>query len=414
MLRCKVAVCFLVMFLTTFAAAIAQDDEPKLEAVTAGDVKVDLGELRLRVQPLTTDELKVEADAWQGLLKESNSAVAEALIAKQGEDALLPLRQSRDAVIERMQAVVDELQLKGGKVDGYNTYIAASGNRIQMAADDPMAFMAQGKSWLTSPDGGIKLGIGLLKFLAILLVAWIVARIVANIVSKVLDRSGQKISNLLKDFIVNAVRRVIFLFGLVMALGALGVNVGPLLAGIGVLGFVIGFALQDTLANFASGFMILLNRPYDIGDLVEIDGQQGIVSSMTLVSTTINTLDNQKIVIPNGKIWGGTIKNITGNDTRRVDLMFGIDYGDDTDKAQQILKDVCDENDLILKSPAPDIAVHELGDSAVNILCRPWCKTSDYWNVHWYLQNTVKKRFDEAGLSFPFPQHDVHMHQSQG
>ena len=184
---------------------------------------------------------------------------------------------------------------------------------------------------------------------------------------------------------------------------------GPLLAGLGVAGFVIGFALQSTLSNFAAGLMILIYRPYDVGDLVEVSGATGTVAEMSLVSTTIRTLDNQRIVVPNNKVWGDVIKNVTAEDLRRVDLVFGIGYGDDIGKAEGILKRIISEHELVLKEPAPVVAVHNLGDSSVDFVVRPWTKTENYWQVWWDLTRAVKERFDAESVSIPFPQRDIHL-----
>lgn len=400
----------LLSLLTVFLLLLPlHAEDAKIDPITIENADIDVKELSLLLKPLTADELTAEADGWQGLLKEKVEALSNAQIAGEKEEALAPLRAARKGVADRMDAVINELGFKGGETETYQTYSDAVSGLIDINTDDPLAFVAQTKSWLMSPDGGIKLLLAILKFLAIIWIAKIISKFVGKIIRRVLDKSGGNVSNLLKDFIVNSIRRLIVILGFVMGLSALGVNIGPLLAGLGVLGFVVGFALQDTLGNFAAGFMILLNRPYDINDLVEVDGKQGVVSAMSLVSTTINTLDNQKIVVPNGKIWGGTITNITGNPTRRVDLMFGIDYSDDPEKAKNVLQEICAGCDLILESPAPDIEVHELADSSVNLLCRPWCKTADYWKVHWHVTETVKQRFDQEGLSFPFPQQDVNM-----
>ena len=188
-------------------------------------------------------------------------------------------------------------------------------------------------------------------------------------------------------------------------------NIGPFLAAIGVAGFVIGFALQDTLSNFAAGLMILLYRPYDMGDFISAGGVKGTVRSMSLVATTLATPDNQNVVVPNGSIWGGVITNVTGNETRRVDLTFGIGYSDDMGKAEGVLRDLVSNHPLVLKDPEPVIKVHELADSSVNFVCRPWVKTSDYWQVYWDVTRSVKESFDKAGISIPFPQQDVYMHQ---
>jgi len=199
--------------------------------------------------------------------------------------------------------------------------------------------------------------------------------------------------------------------GFVLALSFLEVDIGPFLAAMGAAGFIIGFALQGTLSNFASGVMILLYQPFDLGDVVTVAGVTGSVESMTLVSTTVKTFDNQVLIVPNSKIWGEVITNITGSETRRVDLVFGIGYGDDIGKAEGVLKEILSKHELVLAEPEPLVNLAELADSSVNFNVRPWVKTSDYWTVFWDVTRQVKERFDAEGISIPFPQRDVHVHQ---
>ncbi|MBW1945052.1 MAG: mechanosensitive ion channel, partial [Deltaproteobacteria bacterium] len=199
---------------------------------------------------------------------------------------------------------------------------------------------------------------------------------------------------------------------LLIALSQLGISLGPLLAGLGVAGFIIGFALQDTLSNFASGIMILLYRPYDVGDLIDVGGVFGKVDKMNLVSTSISTLDNQMIVVPNTKIWGDVIKNVTAQDIRRVDMVFGIAYSDDVSKAEAIFNDILKSHDKILDDPEPMVRLHTLGESSVDFVVRPWAKIGDYWDVYWHVTKAVKLRFDENGISIPFPQRDVHVYNN--
>lgn len=197
-----------------------------------------------------------------------------------------------------------------------------------------------------------------------------------------------------------------------IALSQLGFELGPLLAGFGVAGVIIGFALQDTLSNFASGMMILIYRPYDVGDLINAAGVTGKVSQMSLVSTTIKTLDNQRLIIPNNKIWGDTINNITVEHQRRVDMTFGIGYGDNIEKAEQVLRGIVDEHPKVLKQPEPTVKLHLLGESSVDFVVRPWVKPEDYWDVYWDITRAVKMRFDQEDISIPFPQRDVHIYQT--
>lgn len=218
-------------------------------------------------------------------------------------------------------------------------------------------------------------------------------------------------SDLLKRFINKIVRRLILLLGLVVALSSLGVNVGAVLALIGGGAFIIGLALQDTLGNFASGIMLLVYRPFDVGDVVEVAGVNGKIDNVSLVSTTIRTFDNKIILVPNGQVWGQVITNATASKERRVDMVFGIGYDDDADKAAAILEKIVKGHELVLDDPEPVVQLNELADSSVNFICRPWAKTEDYWKVFWDVTRAAKKEFDAAGITIPFPQRDVHLHQ---
>jgi small conductance mechanosensitive channel len=251
-------------------------------------------------------------------------------------------------------------------------------------------------------------------FFLILFIFWSLGRIVKRLVKRGVSRSNLGISVLFQQTLVVWAGRVVVLMGLLIALGQAGVNLAPILAGLGVAGFVVGFALQDTLANFAAGVMILVYRPYDVDDVVEAAGVFGKVATMNLVSTTINTFDNQTLVVPNGKIWGEVIRNVTAQRVRRVDLTFGIGYGDDIPKAEGILRRLVEEHPATLDDPEPIIKVHNLGDSSVDFIVRPWCKTDDYWDVFWDLTRSVKLAFDAEGVSIPFPQRDVHLYTERG
>jgi len=172
---------------------------------------------------------------------------------------------------------------------------------------------------------------------------------------------------------------------------------------------VLGFALQDSLSNFAAGAMILIYRPFDVGDVIEAAGIAGKVSRMSLVSTTILTFDNQTLIVPNNKIWGDVIRNVTAQTIRRVDLVFGIGYADDVEHAESVFRDVVAKHEKVLADPKPTVKLHALGESSVDFIVRPWCRKEDYWDVYWDLTREVKLRFDREGISIPFPQRDVHV-----
>jgi small conductance mechanosensitive channel len=249
-----------------------------------------------------------------------------------------------------------------------------------------------------------------LVFIAILLVFRTLSRITKRVVRAGCNRSSLDMSLLLKNILVSTSGGTVMALGILMALSQVGISLTPMLAGLGVAGFIVGFALQDSLGNFAAGAMILIYRPFDVGDLVEVPGAAGLVKKMNLVSTTIATLDNQTLVVPNNKIWGDVIKNVTAQTERRVDLEFGIAYDDDIEFAERVLTEIVLGHEKVLTEPKPTIKLHTLGDSSVNFIARPWTKTEDYWDVYWDIVREVKLRFDREGISIPFPQRDVHLY----
>ncbi len=277
---------------------------------------------------------------------------------------------------------------------------------LQAFLDDPAGVS---KKW--AMEDGPRLGGKILLFLLILLISKIIANTLGRLVRGTLNKSKLNASELFKNFVENTVTKVVFFTGLVIALQSLGVNVAPLLAGIGVLGFVIGFALQDTLGNFAAGIMLLLYRPYDIGDVVTISGETGSVEAMSLVSTTLLTPDNQRLTIPNGSIWGSVIRNVTANTTRRITETIGIGYGDDIEVAERTMLEVVKSLEHVQAAPEPQVFLTELADSSVNFSLRAWVPTDEYFGTVCELRRQIKMRFDKDGISIPYPQQDVHMHE---
>jgi len=266
-------------------------------------------------------------------------------------------------------------------------------------------------AWLA--ESGPSLLFKIILLLLILFAGRILARIVRKAVETSLKSARVNLSQLLRSMIVTLSYNTVMIIALLIGLAQLGISLGPLLAGFGVVGFILGFAMQDSLSNLAAGMMILIYRPYDVGDLVEVAGAFGKVGDMSLVSTSVLTLDNQKLVVPNSKIWGDVIKNVTDQHIRRVDMTFGISYTDDIPKAEKVLIDILTGNDRVLKEPEPMVRLHTLGESSVDFVVRPWVKTEDYWETHWDVTRAVKMRFDEEGISIPFPQRDVHIYEEQ-
>ena len=307
----------------------------------------------------------------------------------------------------RMQLETSQYRQQVLKVTGELTADVLDVGVIAGLLADWGAFMAE----LTVTKGP-QLLFQLVIVVAILFLFSRLSRVVQRLADKGLKSSKFRLSALLREMIVATARNFVVLLGILIALSQLGVSLGPLLAGLGVAGFIIGFALQDTLSNFASGMFILMYRPFDVGDFVEAGGVMGTVSHMSIVNTTFKTIDNQVLVVPNNMIWSSVITNVTAQQTRRIDLKFTVSYRDDLDKVEQVLNSIVDSHDAVLDEPAPVIKLHELGDSGVMFVVRPWVRTENYWPTYWDLTRTVKDRFDAEGITFPFPQHDVHVVKS--
>lgn len=409
----------LAIILIPMSGVLAQDDKkPQPAPVTIINNEISIEELGYRLQPLTKDDIAVEANGWLQVLKEHVGRVSEVQIealTAEGDaktqllESVTKLKSQQTALTDRLKAVIEEFKSKGGTIEDYEAYISAISG-VEVDVSDAGAAWTVITGWLMSAEGGIRWAKNIVFFLVLILVSWILSNVIGKAVQKAVANI-QSASALLKDFIVNISRKVVFVVGFVVALSMLEVNIGPLLAAIGAAGFIMGFALQGTLSNFAAGIMILIYRPYDVGDLVDVGGMLGKVDAMTIVSTTLRKPDNQKVVIPNNMIWGDIITNITGTSKRRVDMVFGIGYSDDITKAQKIMEDILVNHEAVLKDPAPVVKVHELADSSVNFVVRPWVATENYWDVYWDITRSVKERFDAEGVSIPFPQQDVHMHQ---
>lgn len=263
------------------------------------------------------------------------------------------------------------------------------------------------KDWFA--ENGIPLILRTLLFLVIVILSIILARVVGRFLTNALTKTRSKMPVLLKEMISSITSKLVFLLGLLIAVSTLGIELGPVLAGLGIAGFVIGFALQDSLSNFAAGMMILIYRPFDLGDTVEAAGVKGKVSHMSLVTTSILTFDNQTLIIPNGKVWGDVIRNVNAQPTRRVDMVFRIGHREDIAKAERILREIVEKQDQILDEPKPEIKIDELGEWSIDFIVRPWARTEDYWDVYHGVTRMVKERFDAEGIPLPYPQHSVHL-----
>jgi small conductance mechanosensitive channel len=264
-----------------------------------------------------------------------------------------------------------------------------------------------GKVWELLTIYGLKVIAGIVVFI----VGRWVAKGLTNLARKVMEKRA--VDDTLVSFVVNLTYIALLVFVVLAALGQLGIQTTSFIAVIGAAGLAIGLALQGSLANFAAGFLMIIFRPFKVGDFIEGAGVAGTVEVIQIFTTQLKSPDNKTVIIPNASLTAGNITNYSTKGTRRVDIVMGIGYGDDIDKAKKIMADVLAKDGRILKDPAPTIALVELADSSVNFVVRPWVKADDYWDVYFDLTENIKKSFDAEGISIPFPQRDVHIYQHQ-
>jgi small conductance mechanosensitive channel len=253
----------------------------------------------------------------------------------------------------------------------------------------------------------MEFGIKLLVAIVILIIGRWVAKIVRSSVKKLMNK--REVDQTLVSFVSNLIYVLLLTFVIIAALGQVGIQTAAFVAILGAAGLAIGFALQGSLSNFAAGILLIMFRPFKAGDFIEAGGAMGAVEAIHIFTTHLKTPDNKAVIIPNSKLMGDNITNFSAKDTRRVDMVFGIGYGDDIRKAKKIIEEVLSKDERVLKDPLPTIGLNELGDSSVNFVVRPWVKTADYWPAKFDITEEMKKQFDANGITIPFPQRDVHL-----
>ncbi|WP_188014831.1 small-conductance mechanosensitive channel MscS [Vibrio harveyi] len=270
--------------------------------------------------------------------------------------------------------------------------------------------LSKAETWLNNnSDLLIQYGVNIISALLILFIGNIIVKAVANSVSKVLEK--KKMDKAVVEFVNGLVRYLLFVIVLIAALGRVGVQTASVVAVIGAAGLAVGLALQGSLSNFAAGVLIVAFRPFKSGDYVEIGGVAGSVEAIQIFQTVLKTPDNKMVVVPNSSVIGGAITNYSRHATRRVDLVIGVSYSADLKQTKQVIRDVLEKDERILKDPSIQIGVLALADSSVNFVVRPWCKTADYWDVYFDSTQAIKEALDEAGIEIPFPQMDVHLNK---
>jgi small conductance mechanosensitive channel len=263
--------------------------------------------------------------------------------------------------------------------------------------------------WVHIKELAATYGLNIVAATAILVVGKFAASGVRRLVRKVMRK--KQMDPTLVGFICSILYAGILAFVIIAALSKLGIQTASFVAVLGAAGLAIGLALQGSLANFASGVLMIIFKPFKGGDYIDAGGAAGFVDEISIFTTTIRTLDNKKIIVPNSKIMGDIIINYTARETRRVDLTAGVSYGDDIDKVKGILTGILEEDDRILDDPAPFVGLSEMAESSVNFTVRGWVRTEDYWDVYFDTNERIKKTFDSEGITIPFPQRDVHMYQ---
>ena len=257
-------------------------------------------------------------------------------------------------------------------------------------------------------------GVGLAINIAVAVAIFYVGKIVVGLFVRGLRKvmRTREVDKTLETFVSNLVRISLMIVVIIAAISQIGIETTSFIAIFGAAGLAVGLALQGSLSNFAAGVLIVLFRPYRVGDYVEAAGIAGSVQQVQILTTILKTPDNKTIIVPNSQIMDSVITNYSANDTRRVDMVVGVSYSDDLDKVHKAIRELIDADERILDDPECTIAVSELADSSVNFVVRPWVKTADYWPVHFDLTEAIKKRFDKEGISIPFPQQDVYLHKA--
>ena len=277
-------------------------------------------------------------------------------------------------------------------------------NEVAATAADKASYIMQ-----QAQDMGMEYGAKILGTVIVLIVGMWIAKMIKTGVVKVMQ--ARSVDPTLVSFTTSLLYMALKIFVIVAALEKLDVKTTSFVAILGAAGLAVGLALQGSLSNFAAGVLMIIFKPFKIGDFVEAGGTMGSVQEISIFTTILNTPDNKKVIVPNSGVMGGNITNFNANGTRRVDLVAGIGYGDDIDKAKSVIEGILTADERILKDPAYTVAVVEMADSSVNLVVRPWCSCVDYWGVYFDTTETIKKRFDEEGISIPFPQRDVHLYE---
>ncbi|NEQ82704.1 MAG: mechanosensitive ion channel [Moorea sp. SIO2I5] len=387
-----------------------EKDKAKTSSEEVAKVQDKIGTISNKIVTDEQEQKKTELGLDNAKQDLEEAVEAKTEVKKQVLVNMTTLREERTALSDRFEVVLEELETKGGDVELYNKYIdAISGIKVDVTDTEGTWITIVG--WLQSKEGGLRWANNIGKFLGI--VAGF--SILSLILGKVLEKSlwmFPNMSAMLRQFVVRITRQGLFLVGLLVGITALEVSIGPLMAMIGAAGFVVAFAFQNTLGNFANGLMILVYKPFDVGDMIEVAGVKGTVKDVNLVCTTINTYENKIIIVPNNSIWGNVIENETSSPVRAMFLTVRISYSNSITQAIQVLKDIANSHPLVLEDPAPWIDTGELAEYAVNIWFMAYTKKQDYWTAYCEISRIIKERFEQEGIVIPLPQQEIYISEA--
>lgn len=415
------AILAMLLVLTTWPATAQDAPDPTL-ATTVREPTIGLAALSIMLRPLPQGDLQHEIAGWQELVQATDQELSEVQLRLRriadleaardaGEAppaAVLPgpevaladrdlygelagdLLARRGALLERFDLVLDEYEAKGGDPTPYRLY-ARTVRGVDVDWTDPASGWQTIRGWATSEEGGIALAQRVGVFAAVLIGAYLVGLFASWLLAALFALSGAG-SKLLRRFVVRWSRRVIFILGALIGLSALGVNITPLVAALGAAGFVVGFALQNTLSNFASGLLIMTQHPFDVGDAISAAGVTGTVDRVSLFSTHITTFDNSKLIVPNNAIWSSVITNSTAADTKRLDLAFDVKAPIGVDEAERTLAEVLAQHPKVLDEPAPLVRMDAFTDDGFKLVCWPWVRTADAGEVRWDVIRAARQK----------------------
>jgi small conductance mechanosensitive channel len=325
-----------------------------------------------------------------------NSADAEEEAKNKLVVTVTELQAQLTAIVNRFNVILDELEKKGGKAEVYRQYVKAV-STVELDTKDTEGMGLRLLGWAKSEEGGMRWASNSGKFLSVLVVSMIVAQILGTILSLLLSKFDG-ISFLLRNFIVMSVKRGGIVLGFLLALTALEVSLGPIIALLGGLSFVLAFALQSNLGNLASGLMIMTYKPFDVGDEIKIGGLWGWVDSITLANIKLRGFGGQIFNVPNNTVWGDTIENLTTGKTRKIQMSFRVSFDQDLKVVEKLLLDIMKSHPQVLETPAPSTFVFSIEDYYISVYLGGWAKTSEFWDVHADIIRIIQERFNTAGI----------------